>query len=310
MRLNQFYSHINIIILLLYLVTLNAKVHIPTENEKNIELTIGGKEWTYYELDDGLIYDDIGKQYDIGDSIQVSIYSRTIMASPGKKNKKYGFRVTINDNEPLQLKYKKEGSDVTSLERPGWSYSKSGIWYFYLPIKGNGYKIKIEPLDRKPVIYMRLTSHSIKKKGRFTEIIKTVNHQARIKIETKRTGDQKKGTITTLWYSLNERNQQQFEINGPSTVRIYSRILFDSNQLMEDYYIFVREDGIDIGTYYFQTEKSIESSVLDSKETVSKWRSLWLNIPDGKHYYTFSLANLAENQGNTLFIRLKEWTEE
>ena len=134
MKLNQFYSHINLIILILYLATLNAKVYTPIEDEKNIKLTIGGKEITYYELDNGLKYDDIGKQYDIGDSIQVSIYSRTIMAAPGKKNKKYGFRVTINDNEPLQLKYKKEGSDVTSLERPGWSYSKSGIWYFYLPI--------------------------------------------------------------------------------------------------------------------------------------------------------------------------------
>ena len=310
MKQNQFYSHINVIILFLYLAILNAKVHAPIGSEENIKLTIHGKELTYYELDNELIYDDIGKQYDIGDSIQVSIYSRTIMASPGKKNKKYGFRVTINDNEPLQLKYKKEGSDVTSLERPGWTYSTSGIWHLHLPIQENGYKIKIEPLDRKPVVYMRLTSHSIKKKGRFTGIIKTVNHQNRIKIETKRTGDQTKGTITTLWYSLNERNQQQFKINGPATVRIFSRILFDGNQLMGDYYILVKEDGVDIGTYYFQTEKSTESSVLDSKETVSKWRSLWLNIPDGKHYYTFSLTNLAENQGNTVFIRLKEWTEE
>ena len=302
MKQNQFYSHIKIIILLLYLVTLNAKVHTPTENEENIVLAIHGKEWTYYELDDGLIYDDIGKQYDIGDSIKVSIYSRTIMASPGKKNKKYGFRVTINDNEPLQLKYKKEGSDVTSLERPGWSYSNSGIWYFYLPIKGNGYKIKIEPLDRKPIVYLRLTSRSIKKKGSFSEVIKTVNHQDRIDIVT----NEKK----RKYYILNGENQQLFEIQGPSKVRVFSRMKFDNNRLIDDYYIFVREDGIDLGTYYFQTEKSTESLVLDSKETVSKWRSLWLNIPDGKHYYTFSLANLAENQGNTVFIRLKEWTEE
>ena len=80
--------------------------------------------------------------------------------------------------------------------------------------------------------------------------------------------------------------------------------------LTDDYYIFVREDGIDFGTYYFQTEESSESSVLNSKETVSKWRSLWLNIPDGKHYYTFSLSNLAENQRKTVFIRLKKCTEE
>ena len=309
MKQNQFYSHIKIIILLLYLVTLNAKVHTPTENEENIVLAIHGKEWTYYELDDGLIYDDIGKQYDIGDSIQVSIYSRTIMASPGKKNKKYGFRVTINDNEPLQLKYKKEGSDVTSLERPGWSYSKSGIWYFYLPIQENGYKIKIEPLDRKPIVYLRLTSRSIKKKGSFSEVIKTVNHQDRIKIETKRKSDQKKGPITTLWYSLNGSNLQQFEIKGPSTVRIFSRILFDNNRQMDDYYILVREDGIDLGTYYFKSDKSIESSVVVSRDYVGKWRSVWLNIPDGRHYYTFSLPNMEANKDKTIFIRLKEWKE-
>jgi len=302
MKRNQLYSHINIIILLLYLATLNARVHTPIEDEENIELTIHGTEWTYYELDDGLIYDDIGKQYDIGDSIQVSIYSRTIMASSGKKNKKYGFRVTINDNEPLQLKYKKEGSDVTSLERPGWSYSKSGIWYFYLPVQETGYKINVEPLAKKPVIYLRLTSNRIKTKGEFTQVIKTVNHQDRIDIVT----NKKK----RKYYMLNGENQQLFEIQGPAKVRAFSRIKFDDNRLTDDYYIFVREDGIDLGTYYFQTEKSTESSVLDSKETVSKWRSLWLNIPDGKHYYTFSLANLAENQGNTVFIRLKEWTEE
>ena len=302
MKLNQFHNIIKIIILLLYLATLNAKVHAPIGSEDNIKLTIHGKELTYYELDNGLIYDDIGKQYDIGDSIQVSIYSRTIMASPDKKNKKYGFRVTINDNESLQLKYKKEGSDVTSLERPGWSYSKSGIWYFYLPIKENGYKIKIEPLDKKPIIYLRLTSNKIKTNGNFTQVIKTVNQQNRIDIVT----NEKK----RKYYMLTGENQQLFEIQGPAKVRVFSRMKFDNNRLIDNYYIFVREDGIDLGTYYFQTEKSTESSVLDSKEIISKWRSLWLTIPEGKHYYTFTLPNIEDNLEKTVYIRLKEWQEE
>ena len=58
--------------------------------------------------------------------------------------------------------------------------------YFYFPVQENGYKIKIEPLDRKPVVYIRLTSNRIKKKGRFTEVIKTGSQQDRIKIETKK----------------------------------------------------------------------------------------------------------------------------
>jgi hypothetical protein len=302
MKRNQFYKYINIIVLLVYLTTLNAKVHTPIEDEENIILMISGKEITYYELDDGLIYDDIGKQYDIGDSIKVGIYSRTIMASSDKKNKKYGFRVTINDNKPLQLKYKKEGSDVTSLERPGWSYSKSGIWYFYLPIKENGYKIKIKPLDKKPIIYLRLTSNKIKTNGNFTQVIKTVNQQNRIDIVT----NEKK----RKYYMLTGENQQLFEIQGPAKVRVFSRMKFDNNRLIDNYYIFVREDGIDLGTYYFQTEKSTESSVLDSKEIISKWRSLWLTIPEGKHYYTFTLPNIEDNLEKTVYIRLKEWQEE
>ena len=310
MKQNQFYRYINIITLLVYLTTLNARVHTPIEDEKNIILMISGKEITYYELDDGLIYDNIGKQYDIGDSIQVGIYSRTIMASAKKKNKKYGFIVQINDNEPQKLKYKKEGSNVTSPERPGWNYSKSGTWYFYLPIQENGYTIKIEPLDRKPVVYLRLTTNRIKKKGRFTEVIKTVNHQKKIKIETKRQGEKKKEPISTLWYPLNGSNLQQFEIKGPSTVRIFSRILFDNNRQMDNYYILVREDGIDLGNYYFKSEKSIESSVVVSRDYVGKWRSLLLNIPAGKHYYTFSLPSMEANQDKTIFIRLKEWKEE
>ena len=65
-----------------------------------------------------------------------------------------------------------------------------------------------------------------------------------------------------------------------------------------------------LGTLNAKVHIPTESSVLDSKEAVSKCRSLWLNIPYDKHYYTFSIANLAENQGNTVFIRLKEWAEE
>jgi len=305
MRLNQFYKYIIIIV---YLGGLNAKVHIPKGIKENIELTIHGKEWIYYELDDeGLIYDNIGKQYNIGDSIKVGIYSRTIMSATGKGKKDFGFSVQINDNEPLKLKYNKEGSDATSKERPGWSYTNSGIWYYYFPVEENVYRIKILPIDSKPVIYLRLTSNKIIKKGRFTGIINTVNHQDKTKLETMRRNNQKKGPISTLWYLLNERNVQQFEIRGPSTVRIFSRILFDNNLQTDDYYILVKEDGIDLGTYHFITDISDESLVVKTQNPVSKWRSIWITIPEGKHFYTLSLPSIKDNKNHTALIRLKAW---
>ena len=70
------------------------------------------------------------------------------------------------------------------------------------------------------------------------------------------------------------------------------------------------EDGYDLGTYYFNTEKSEVSSVPKTGETVGKWRSVWLNIPKGKHYYTFMLPNIEDNSEKTVYIRIKEWEEE
>ena len=305
MNRNQLYKEILVVVFLCFITNLAAIVHKPRDNEESIKLEIRGNERIYYEMDnDGLRYKNIGKQFNSGDSIQVGIHTRTIKAPTGKKKRNYGFIVQINDETPFELKYKKQGSVVTSPDRPGWNYTQSGKWYIYLPVKEKNYTMKITPLKGNPVVYVRLTSNLITKDGNYGNIIQTVNRQNRVGIKTE--GKQK----TTKWYTLNNENQQQFEIRGPAQIRAFSRLKFDDESMIDDYYIFVREDGIDIGTYYFQTEKSMESSIMDSKQPVSKWRSLWLNIPDGKHYYTFSLSNIEGNKDKTAFIRLKEWKEE
>ena len=141
MNRNQLYKKVLVIVLLGFITNLNAIVHRPSGNEEKIKLEIRGKERIYYELDNNLLYKNIGKQFNSGDSIQVGIYSRTIKAPTGKKKRNYGFKVQINDEAPFELKYKKEGSRVTSPDRPGWNYTKSGKWYIYLPVNGENYTI-------------------------------------------------------------------------------------------------------------------------------------------------------------------------
>ena len=192
---------------------------------------------------------NIGKQFSQGNSIQVGIHTRTIKSPTGKKKRNYGFTLQINDEAPFELKYKKGSSGVTSPDRPGWNYTQSGKWYIYLPVKEKYYTIKIKPLKGNPVVYVRLTSSLIDKNGSYGGIIQTVNRQERVEIIT--AGKQK----PTKWYKLDGLNRQQFEIQGPAKVRAFSRLKFDSNNSNDDYYIFLREDGIDLGTYYFQTEK-------------------------------------------------------
>jgi hypothetical protein len=176
----------------------------------------------------------------------------------------------------------------------------------YLPVKDKGYKIKVESLKGNPVVYLRVSSKELKKQGKFSDGLKTVNRQDRWRIETRN----EKEIKTKLWYPLKKNKQLQYEINGPASVKVFTRVEFDNGNPKGDYYMRIREDGYDLGTYYFNTEKSEESSVSKTGETVGKWRSVWLNIPKGKHYYTFTLPNIEDNSEKTVYIRLKEWQEE
>ena len=311
MSQSRYYNILIILgIMILYIGVIHAVVHKPRGDEVKIKLNIKGKERIYYELDDdGLLYKGVGKQFELEDSIRIGFHSRTIKAPTGKKKRNYGFTIQIDDGEIQKLKYKKAGSKVTSQERPGWNYTESGIWSVYLPVKKQGYKIKIKPLKGNPVVYLRLTCHNLIKDGKFIEIIKTVNRQDRWRIETQKEINSDKDVITTFWYSLQANEQQQYEISGPTSVRVFTRLQFENSTTEEDYYIRIREDGYDLGTFYFQPERSEQSYVAKTKKTVGKWRSVWLNIPKGKHYYTFTLPNTDDNLNKSVFIRIKEWEE-
>ena len=135
MSQNQLYKEVLVVVFLCFITNLVAIVHKPNDKAESIILEIHGKERTYYELDnDGLRYNNIGKQFNSGDSIQVGIHTRTIKAPTGKKKRNYGFTLRVNNDSPIELRYKKEGSEVTSPDRPGWNYTQSGKWYIYLPI--------------------------------------------------------------------------------------------------------------------------------------------------------------------------------
>ena len=161
-----------------------------------------------------------------------------------------------------------------------------------------------------PVVYLRLTSHDLIKEGKFSEVIKTVNRQDRWRIETREEKDSGKDVTTTYWYPIQDSEKQQYEISGPASIRVFTRVQFDNGNPKKDYYIRIREDGYDLGTYYFQSERSDRSYVAKTQKSVGKWRSVWLTIPKGKHYYNLSLPNIDNNLDKSIFVRIKEWEKE
>ena len=302
MKLNQYYKKI---ILFFSIVMLFGKTHFPIDIEEDVILVINKKESIYHELDkDGLKYVHIGSENNIDDSIKIVIYSRVVIPLESKKDKKFGFLVYLDDQPPFELRYKKRNSNTKNKQRPGWTYSKPGIWHIYLPTKEDGYELTIQPLNKKKNTFIRVTSNTIKRKGKYSRIIKTINEEKKVKIETIKKNDGKE-KITTSWYSL--ESEKQFQIKGPTKLRVFSRALMH-NHFDTDYYIYIKEDGFDLGTFYFTTEKSDKSFVYNSKDSVSKWRSIWLSVPEGNHHYSFISPDFIENN-NEVLIRMKQWIE-
>ena len=76
----------------------------------------------------------------------------------------------------------------------------------------------------------------------------------------------------------------------------------------------------------FTTELSSLSNLSDTGEKVSKWRTCWINVPKGKHYYTirrgYALNSTVQYEANVLdldtqivddykpiYIRVKRYDE-
>jgi hypothetical protein len=91
MKRNQFYNSFKIFLFFFYVVCLHGEIHIPIDNKNEITLRINGQDRTYHELDKGsLSYHHIGAEYEIGDSIKVGIYSRSIKSFKGNKKRNLG----------------------------------------------------------------------------------------------------------------------------------------------------------------------------------------------------------------------------
>jgi hypothetical protein len=280
-----------------------------------------GKNYKYYEIDKtGLQYSQMG-EFSEEDSIRIKFYIREIISKDKKQKQSFKFDLTLN-GQTKKLSYRNKGNSKHSLkDRPGWSVTEPGIWFvdvMYSEIK----TLSISRISKDKLI-VRSVVKKINRQKFIPRIIETINVEEKYKIDTK---SEKNGSLLSRqWYKLSEDSDElQFEVVGPTSIRIFSRIANPShNSKNNDYSLFIKEDGLDIGTFYFTTELSFLSNLQVTGEKISKWRTCWINVPMGKHYYTVKRgiypstelefeANLQDdtyNTGNPIYIRVKRYDE-
>ena len=103
------------------------------------------------------------------------------------------------------------------------------------------------------------------------------------------------------YFECNSNYDLQIQARGSNTLRILSRLEFtDSMGPEESYRIRVREGAKVVGTYYFNTERSSVSQLLNKPEVVpGKWRSCEIPVNKGEHTYTIEIPD----KGKTVLTR-------
>ena len=260
----------------------------------------------YYKLDkDGISYNDLGDHFSYGDSVRIKLFFRHVIPSDFEGEKEFKAIVSLNQQEPYTITYEKEISKKQGHKRKGWAWTKAGVWVIDLDVKDFNKLLIGRNKAKDNKIIVRAQVNRIDRKTKYRQKLNTFNPINRIlktKIVTKKAEND---TIISYYYKLSDpKKPKHFEINGPIAFQLLTRLENPGEDLKKnDYTIFVKEDGVDIGTYFFNTESSQVSKVSSTGIPVGKWRSCFINVPEGKHYYSIYKGKVSDN---AVYIRLKE----
>ncbi len=276
-----------------------TKTLIP-DNGTAVILEKDKKEYIYYQSNkDGLYYTNLGDKYSKDDSIRVKFFIRSIIPSESKGKQNFKIQLELNDKSSKVLKYIKSRSKLNIKGKYGRTPTQSGIWF--VDMLANDFK-KIRISGNKNII-VRSQINEINRDKYSSIGLSSINKESKYIIDTKRKGGESKASY---WYKLSSKNNEyQFEAEGPTSIRIFTRLGSPSINLDENNYtLFVKEDGLDIGTYFFNSDASSISNLRTSKQKIGKWKTCWINVPKGKHYYTIRRGDLVSKP---IYLKVKQY---
>jgi hypothetical protein len=101
------------------------------------------------------------------------------------------------------------------------------------------------------------------------------------------------------YYLLTKNIPIELSVSGPTSIRVYSRLLWHNNMTdSQPYKLIIRQADQD-KVLSFITEKS-KSTYDANKQSYGKWRSFYLDIPAGLNNYKLTLL---EAQSETVAVR-------
>ena len=251
---------------------LTAELLKPTMGgeEKEI-LKIAGKRRIYTIMrDDSLIYQ-------VNGPARIELITRYPSPEKSKKSQPFSYQLVVDNEEPITINHRyKLHKSIRSVQHPSHYYTYSGN--YFINIKDGDHTLSMfTNAEQKYPVLLRVI-----KKGFKTSLGK-VNDLQPMVFQANRTVEVSGKDIS--YYELIHGRPLQLNLDGPKTLRILSRLLFDSEMGTEESFrIRVKSGKKVLGTYYLSTERSSDSRIKDQPDKVpGKWRTCEVTIPTGKH---------------------------
>ncbi|MBC8175543.1 MAG: hypothetical protein H8E82_07815 [Candidatus Marinimicrobia bacterium] len=290
MNRNRFYK---IFLFLIGFSVLFGKSINPVEKDKKEILIINGKRRTYYQIHGNSLH------YEIHGPKRIEIICRRAVPRRDKKEKTFGYKLILDESNPITVQHNENISrGVKSSQHPGHGYTHSGKYFLNIP--DGKHTITLEPLEKRssPVLIRILMERFRKDKGDRKFIESTTEAALKhLKINKKK----------LRYFELTDKISVEFELTGPRWFEVYSRLAFEDWMANEgSYRLRIIKDGKELGTYFFTTEKSEQSIIVEDKTLVpGKWRSCEVDVKAGKYQYSIELLD----KNKKVYIRCLEYEQ-
>ena len=258
---------------------LTAELLKPTSGgeEKEI-LKIAGKRRIYTIMrDDSLIYQ-------VNGPARIELITRYPSPEKSEKSHPFSYQLVVDNEEPIKINHRyKLRKSIRSVQHPSHYYTYSGNYFINIKDGDHTLTMSTDTEQKYPVLLRVI------KKG-FNTSLNKVNELQPMVFQANRTVEVSGKDIS--YYELIYGRPLQLNLDGPKTLRILSRLLFDSEMGMEESFrIRVKSGRKVLGTYYISTERSSDSRVKDQPDKVpGKWRTCEVTIPTGKQVISVELV--------------------
>jgi len=285
MNQTVYYNILKIILCFFFIFPLNGKLLKPSINgeEKEI-LLIGSKRRIYYP-----VKHNNSIAYSINGPIRLEFISRYPVLKKKKISHRFRYKIILNKQDTININHRyKVQKSIKSVQHPKHGYTYSGNYFINLKEGNHGIQILGHDENKYPVL-VRLISKEFESPGKNKKILTPMVHQRAVSIIS--------GKKKINYFECNSEYDLQIKTRGPNILRILSRLEFtDSMGAEESYRIRIKEGSKILGTYFFNTERSSVSQIIDKPKIVpGKWRSCEIEVPSGNHLFTIEVPDKKKN---------------